>query len=63
MGKIEHREIRKFEKSSMCSCGKIHPIDEKGGVLTGFVAECSCGRIHPLIETEDGKLVVDTGWY
>lgn len=64
---IQHQEVgrgtERGQEYARCSCGRKHPFDEEGRMVTNFIAGCSCGRIHELVTTTDGKQVVDTGWY
>lgn len=60
---VNHIPISKTKCGIKCSCGFIHPVDESGKMLTGFLAGCNCGRIHSIRWDEDGKPHVDTGYY
>jgi len=59
---VEHQMVDKSEKGASCSCGKIHPLNDKGEMITSDGVCNSCGRVHE-IDPITGKLNTRNCWY
>ncbi|KKR70522.1 MAG: hypothetical protein UU13_C0004G0018 [Candidatus Nomurabacteria bacterium GW2011_GWB1_40_7] len=60
---VEHCEVCKNKNGgASCSCGKTHPLNDKGEMITSDGVCNSCGRVHE-IDPITGKLNTRNCWY